>query len=141
MANRGEYLEHLATVPLLRSCSKRELQRVAQVADEVQLEAGRAVVTEGLPGNECYVVISGTATVSRAGVVIATIGAGDHFGELSVLDGGPRTATVTATSDIELLVIGRREFTALLEDVPGLNHKVLVNLAHWVRELDEHVYG
>ena len=86
-------------------------------------------------------IIQGTATVSREGNVIATIGAGDHFGELAVLDGGPRTATVTATSDLDLLVIGRREFTALLEDVPGLNHKVLVNLAGWVRDLDAHVYG
>ncbi|HEY5247586.1 MAG TPA: cyclic nucleotide-binding domain-containing protein [Dermatophilaceae bacterium] len=141
MANRREYLEQLASVPLLRSCSKRELERVARVADEVHLEAGRTVVEEGHPGNECYVIISGSATVSREGTVIAEIGPGDHFGELAVLDGGPRTASVLATTDLDLLVIGRREFTALLEDVPGLTHKVLVNLAHWVRQLDEDVYG
>jgi CRP-like cAMP-binding protein len=141
MVTRGDYLKQLATVSLLRSCNKRELERVARVADEVHLDSGRKVVEEGQTGNECYVVISGTATVSREGTVIATIGAGDHFGELAVLDGGPRTATVTATSDLDLLVIGRREFTALLEDVPGLNRKVLTNLAQWVRRLDEHVYG
>ena len=118
-----------------------ELERVARAADEVHVEAGRQLVEEGRPGNECYVIIQGTATVSREGNVIATIGAGDHFGELAVLDGGPRTATVTATSDLDLLVIGRRAFTALLEDVPGLNHKVLVNLARMVRDLDAHVYG
>jgi CRP/FNR family transcriptional regulator, cyclic AMP receptor protein len=141
MANRREYLDHLAAVPLLRSCTKRELERVARAADEVQLDAGRKVVEEGHPGNECYVVISGTAEVTRDGNVLAKIGPGDHFGELAVLDGGPRTATVTSTSDMMLLVIGRREFSALLEDVPGLSHKVLVNLAGWVRQLDEHVYG
>ncbi len=58
-----------------------------------------------------------------------------------MLDGGPRSATVTATTELDVLVIGRREFTALLEDVPGLNHKVLVNLAQWVRDLDAEVYG
>ena len=141
MANRADYLDHLASVALLRSCNKRELERVARAADEVRLEAGRPVVEEGRPGNECYVIIRGTATVSREGKVIATIGPGDHFGELAVLDGGPRSATVTATTDLDVLVIGRREFTALLEDVPSLNHKVLVNLAQWVRALDAEVYG
>lgn len=141
MARNSKYLEQLAAIPLFRSCTKRELGRVAQAADEVHLDDGRTIVEQGRPGNECYVILNGSATVTRDGTTLATIGAGDHFGELAVLDGGTRTATVTATSAIDLLVIGRREFAALLEDVPGLSHKVLVNLAQWVRRLDEHVYG
>jgi CRP/FNR family cyclic AMP-dependent transcriptional regulator len=141
MANRRAYLDHLASIPLFRSCTKRELERVAKAADEVQVVAGRAVVEQGHSGHECYVIIDGEAAVTRDGALIATFGPGDHFGELAVLDGGPRTATVTATTDLELLVIGRREFTALIEDVPGLSHKVLVNLAQWVRQLDDRIYG
>jgi CRP/FNR family cyclic AMP-dependent transcriptional regulator len=141
MASSSEYLDQLAAVPLFRSCTKRELTRVARAADEVHLDEGRAIVEQDRPGNDCYVILTGTAVVTRDGATVASIGPGDHFGELAVLDGGPRTATVTATSPIDLLVIGRREFTALLEDVPGLNHKVLVNLAQWVRRLDEHFYG
>ena len=141
MANRRAYLDHLASIPLFRSCTKRELERVAKAADEVRVEAGRVVVEQGHSGHECYVIIAGEAAVTRDGSSIATFGPGDHFGELAVLDGGTRTATVTATTDLELLVIGRREFAALIEDVPGLSHKVLVNLAQWVRQLDDRIYG
>ena len=141
MANRRERLDQLASVPLFRSSSKRELEKVAKAADEVIVEAGRVLVTQGEIGRECYVIISGEASVSRDGKEIARLGPGQPIGELAVLDGGPRTATVTALSELDLLVIGQREFSALLTEVPGLAHKIMVNLAERVRELDERVYG
>ena len=141
MANRRERLEQLSTVPLFRSCSKRELEKVARAADEVIVETGRTLVTQGEVGRECYVIVSGEASVSREGHEIARLGPGQPIGELAVLDGGPRTATVTALTELDLLVIGQREFAALLTEVPSLAHKVMVNLAERVRELDERVYG
>ena len=141
MANRRERLDQLASVPLFRSSSKRELEKVAKAADEVIVEAGRVLVTQGEIGRECYVIVSGEASVSRDGKEIARLGPGQPIGELAVLDGGPRTATVTAITELDLLVIGQREFSALLTEVPGLAHKIMVNLAERVRELDERVYG
>lgn len=141
MANRRERLEELASVPLFRSSTKRELEKVAKAADEVVVEAGRVLVTQGEVGRECYVIVSGEASVTRDGKEIARLGHGQPIGELAVLDGGPRTATVTALTELDLLVIGQREFSALLIEVPGLAHKIMVNLAERVRELDERVYG
>jgi len=141
MANRSERLEQLSAVPLFRSSSKRELEKIARAADEVIVEAGRVLVTQGEIGRECYVIVSGEASVSRDGKEIAKLGAGEPIGELAVLDGGPRTATVTALTELDLLVIGQREFSALLTEVPGLAHKIMVNLAARVRDLDERVYG
>ncbi len=141
MASQGTYLEQLATVPLFSTFSKRELTKVARAADEIEVVAGRAVVVEGKVGRECFIILSGDAVVSRDGKTIANFGPGDHFGELALLDGGPRTATVTAKTDLSLLVLGQREFLSLLEEVPGLSRKMLTTLAEQVRALDEHLYG
>ena len=141
MASQSTYLEQLSTVPLLSSFSKRELTKVARAADELHVKAGREVVVEGNVGHECFVILDGEASVSRDGHVIATFRAGDHFGELALLDGGPRTATVTATTDLDLLVIGQRQFLGLLEELPGLSRKMLATLAGQVRRLDDHLYG
>jgi CRP-like cAMP-binding protein len=141
MASQSTYLEQLSTVPLLSSFSKRELTKVARAADELHVKSGREVVVEGKVGHECFVILDGEAAVSREGHVIATFRAGDHFGELALLDGGPRTATVTATTDLDLLVIGQRQFLGLLEELPGLSRKMLATLAGQVRRLDDHLYG
>jgi CRP/FNR family transcriptional regulator, cyclic AMP receptor protein len=141
VASQTAYLDQLASVPLLSSFSKRELSRVARATDEIHVAAGRQVVVEGSTGHECFLIRTGEATVSRDGKVIAQLGSGDHFGELALLDGGPRTATVTADTDLDLLVLGQREFLALLEDLPALSRKILATLAAQVRRLDDHLYG
>jgi CRP/FNR family transcriptional regulator, cyclic AMP receptor protein len=141
MATQSTYLEQLETVPLLSSFSKRELSKVARAADEIHVKEGRDVVVEGQVGHECFVILNGEATVSRDGRVIATLRNGDHFGELALLDGGPRTATVTATTDLDLLVLGQRQLLGLLEELPGLSRKMLATLASQVRRLDDHLYG
>ena len=82
-------------------------------------------------------IVEGEATVAAQGREIATLGPGDAVGELALLDGGPRTATVIADTPIDLLVIGQREFAGLLDEVPGLAHKVMLNLADRMVELDE----
>ena len=141
MATRKDRLEQLSHVSLFSACSQRELEKVARVIDEVKLDAGRVLVEQGRVGHECYVIVSGKAAVSRDGVAIAVLGPGSPVGELAVIDGGPRSATVTASTDLDLLVLGQREFAGLLAEVPTLNHKILVALAGRVRELDERVYG
>jgi CRP-like cAMP-binding protein len=92
---------------------------------------------QGQPGREAFVIVDGRATVKVGDIEVATVGPGDHVGELALLDGGPRTATVTAATDMTVLVISQRAFFALLDDVPGLARKILGSLASMVRELDE----
>jgi CRP/FNR family transcriptional regulator, cyclic AMP receptor protein len=141
MAPQSSYLEQLATVPLFSAFSRRELTKVAKAADEIHVKAGRDVVVQGKVGHECFVILAGEAVVSRDGTTIAKFAAGDHFGELALLDGGPRTATVRAESDLDLLVLGQRQFLSLLEEVPALSRKMLTTLAGQVRQLDDHLYG
>jgi len=134
------YLEHLSQVPLFSSCSNRDLQKIAKASDEVSIDEERVLVEQDKPGHEFFVIIEGTAAVKRSDRKIATLGAGDHFGELALFDGGPRTATVVAETPLKVLVLGQREFAGLLDEVPGLSHKILKNLAIRIRELDAKIY-
>lgn len=141
MASRSTHLEHLAEVPLFTALSKRDLQRIAKATNEVTRPAGTVLVDQGDAGREAFVIVDGTATVTRNGRKAGILGPGDSVGELSLLDHGPRTATVTADTDITVLVLSAREFAGLLEEVPGLAQKLLGQLATRVRELDRQIYG
>lgn len=138
---RSSYLDQLGAIPLLSALSKRELQRVARASDEVEVPAGHELVRQGDVGREMFVIVEGSATVRRNGRKVATAGPGSAIGEMSLLDRGPRTATVTADTDCRVLVIGSREFSAVIEEVPSLAHKLLSTLAARVRDLDSKVYG
>jgi CRP/FNR family transcriptional regulator, cyclic AMP receptor protein len=138
---RQTYLNHLASVSLFSACSKKELQAVARASDEVDLPAGRTLCEQGSIGREAFVIVEGTAEVHRNKKKVATFGPGDCVGELALLDHGPRTATVTAATDIKVLVIGAREFAAIIDDVPPIAHKLLKSLAGQVRELNAKAYG
>lgn len=139
MASKA-YLDHLAGVSLFTSCNRRELQKIARAADEAEIEAGRTVVEQDATGHEAFVILEGEAQVIRNGAVVTTLGPGAAFGELAILDGGPRTATVVATTPLRLLVLGQREFGALIDEVPGLAHKLLTALARRIRELDQQIF-
>ena len=141
MVGRDTYLEHLASVPLFAACSRKDLQRIARASDEVQIPAGRTLMKQDDVGRECFVLVDGTVKVERNGRKVATLGPGAYFGELSLLDKGPRTATVTAETPITVLVLGPREFSAVLDEVPQLAHKLLTALAQQVRELDKKAFG
>lgn len=136
---RDAYLDHLATVPLFAACSRKDLQTIARASDEVQVDQGRVLVEEGQPGREAFVIMEGTARVDKGGTKVVELGPGDYFGELALLDGGPRTASVVAATPMTLLVLGQREFSGVIDAVPGLAHKLLATLAARVRELDERV--
>ena len=98
-------------------------------------------MAQGDVGRECFVLVEGTVKIERNGRKVASKGPGAYFGELSLLDKGPRTATVIAETPITVLVLGPREFSAVLEEVPQLSHKLLTALAQQVRSLDEKAYG
>lgn len=136
MARKDEFTKHLAEVPLFSACSSKDLAQVAKRAEDVRVEAGKVLVSEGSAGAEFFVILEGTAKVSRHGQDVATLGTGDFFGDLALLDRAPRNATVTADTPMELVVLGQREFSALIDEVPGFAHKLLAGLARRLRSYD-----
>jgi CRP/FNR family transcriptional regulator, cyclic AMP receptor protein len=126
---RNEKVELIKKVPLFAHCSKRELQEVAQLADEIDLREGKEMTRQGSRGREFFVLLEGSADVSKNGRRINTMGAGDFFGEIALVSDAPRTATVTATSPVRALVVTDRSFKRLMEDVPEIQSKVLTALA------------
>jgi CRP/FNR family transcriptional regulator, cyclic AMP receptor protein len=135
MAKDGK-LQHLAQVRLFSALNKKEISLIGRASDEIGASAGKVIVSEGSTGHEFYLILDGQAAVRRNGRRVAMLGPGQYFGELSLLDRAPRNATVIADTDVTLLVIGQREFDAVLETVPGLCHKLLQAMAHRLREED-----
>jgi CRP/FNR family cyclic AMP-dependent transcriptional regulator len=119
----------IAGVPLFSRLSKGELARIAQLADEVDLPAGKTLTKEGSRGREFFVLLEGTADVQRNRQRIATMRSGDFFGEIALVTDVPRTATVTTTSSVHALVITDRAFRELLRDSPAIQGKVLEAVA------------
>ena len=109
---------------------------IGKASDEVSVAAGKEIVTEGSTGHEFFLILKGEAAVKRNGRKVNTLGTGDYFGELALLSKGERNATVTAETDLTLLVLGQREFSGVLDEVPGLAHKLLVSMAARLREAD-----
>jgi CRP/FNR family cyclic AMP-dependent transcriptional regulator len=129
-------IELLSKVQMFSSLNKKELGLIARSADVVTVKPGTEIVTQGTPGHEFYLVVSGQAIVRRNGRKIATLGPGQYFGELALLDRGPRSATVTAETEVELAIISQREFLAVLNQVPAVAYKLLVSMASRLREAD-----
>lgn len=129
MLHRNEKVEWIRHVPLFAQCSKRELAQIAGIADEIDLREGKELIREGERGREFFVLLEGSAEVTKDGRRINTLGAGDFFGEIALVSNSPRTATVTATSPVHTLVITDRSFRRLLDDIPEIQRKVLLALA------------
>src|SRR6476646_4108361 len=141
MPARKQYLSHLRNVSLFSGCTDRDLSKIAKAADEVNIPAGYTLADQGQTGREAFIIVDGSATVRRNGKKVAVLGPGAVVGELSLLDHGPRTATVTTDTETTVLVIDQRHFLAVLDDVPSLSHKLLATLATSVREFDRQYYG
>jgi len=129
MLHKNKKIELIRQAPLFSKCSKKELEEVAAVADEIDLREGKELTVEGTPGREFFVVIEGTAEVRRNGRKVNEMRDGDFFGEIALISGAPRTATVTATSPVRALVVTDRDFRALLKRQPEMQLKVLEALA------------
>jgi CRP-like cAMP-binding protein len=138
---RDQRLAALAAVPMFASCTKRELQRLARAGDELDVPAGRKLVDQGATGREAFFILEGGATVRRGNRKIASLGPGDCFGELALLDHQPRTASVITDSPTKVYVLDSRHFEGVLDDIPGLARRLLAQLASRVRDLDAKAYG
>jgi CRP-like cAMP-binding protein len=125
---RDAKIELLKKVPLFAGCSKSELRELAKTADELDLRQGTVLTREGRPGREFFVLIEGTAEVSKKGKKIAELGPGDWLGEIALITDSPRTATVTATSPVDVLVVTDRRFRSLVETMPSIAMKVLASV-------------
>lgn len=138
---QDEKMEHLQTVPLLADCTGRQLREVARITEVIELPADAVLTRAGDPGDQFFFIVDGSARVEVPGGRTGRLGPGDFFGEMSLLDGEPRSATITAETAVRLLGIKRRHFMTLLREVPALTHKVLAILARRVRDLERSVSG
>lgn len=136
VARVSKEVGYLATVPLFSALSREELARVVQASEELDVAAGDELVTEGRIGREFFLILSGDAVVRRDGEDIAELGPGQWFGELSLIDQKPRSATVVAATDMKLLVLGQAEFAGLLNTVATMAAKLLRGMARRLREAD-----
>ena len=128
--------EVLRDVRLFEGCSDKELARIGALLTEVEVPEGRVLCKEGEPGNECFVIGEGKATVSREGTELATLSAGDVVGEMALLDQDPRSATVTAQTALKLFVLESREFWTVLSENPLVARKIMKNLAQRLRRAE-----
>lgn len=122
-------VERLKQAPLFEGLSKKELGEIARLTDDLQLEEGTVLCKEGSIGREFFVIVDGTAEVTRKGKKVAVRGGGDFFGEIALLTDTKRTATVKATTPLRCFVLTRRDFRRLLDESPGVERKVLTALA------------
>ena len=132
-------IARLAGIELFSELSAKELKRVASFMTPVNVKAGRDLTVQGTPGREFMIIAEGEASVRRNGRLIASLGPGDFFGELAVIAGVPRTATVTAETDMLVETLNRREFSSLLDESPRIAKKVLVGAVRRLHELEEGV--
>lgn len=138
---RGEKIEHLQRVPIFQECSRRQLQALARITEVLEVPAGTVLTRAGEPGSEFFLIVDGTARVEVSPEKQGRLAPGDFFGEMSLLDGGPRSATVVAETPVRLLVIDRKNFWTLLTEVPRLTQTLLVTLSRRVRQAEQSLKG
>jgi CRP-like cAMP-binding protein len=131
---KRELTELLEDVRLFSKCTARQRRTIARHAQIAELPAGVELVREGEPGDALFVIIDGTAVVQQGGEELNRVGPGAYFGELAILDGEPRSATVVADSDVRVAVIGIRMFRTLLREFSDLAEQLLIGLAGELRE-------
>lgn len=124
----GKKVDWLADVSFFEGFSPEQLQRVANLGDEVDVDAGTVLVDQGDPGLDCYVVVEGTASVLVAGEHIASIDEGSMIGEMALVDHRPRNATVVADTPMRLLRLKASAFRTLLDEMPKASERVMALL-------------
>lgn len=134
MATKKQIAESLADVPLFHRCTKRDLRTIVRHVEVVDIVEGTDVVTQGDDGETFFLILDGEATVTQDGKQTAVLGPNAHFGELSLLDPAPRSATVTTASDCTLAVLSVRMFRVLLRDMPQISAGLLGSLASQLRD-------
>jgi CPA1 family monovalent cation:H+ antiporter len=122
-------IDLIKSVPLFSSCTKKELEAIAAQADELTLPAGKTLTKQGDRGREFMVIVDGSAEVRKNGRRVNLLGSGDFLGEIALISGGPRTATVTTTSDVDILVLTDRAFRQLTKQMPSIHKSVVQALS------------
>jgi CRP/FNR family transcriptional regulator, cyclic AMP receptor protein len=132
-----EKLEHLKRVPLFSKLGRGELERLGQLADEVEVGLDSVIAQQGTVGHDFFIVLDGRVMVLDGRTPIRTLGPGDFFGEIALIESVPRTATVRAEGIVRLLVVGHREFHALMDEFPAVRRSVMDALAERLRRSED----
>lgn len=127
----------LAQVPMFSNLTRKELKQVAHLVEEISRPEGTLLAEEGETGREFFLILGGQADVMKGDTKVATLGPGNFFGEISLIDHGPRTATVKASTDISVLLLGVREFSSLLDQIPSIARRMLTHLCARLREAEK----
>lgn len=135
--NQDHKIDHLAEVPLLSGCSRKQLKAIARITEVREVPAGTELTRAGDPGDEFFVLVDGKARVEVSPRKRVHLKPGDFFGEISLLDGGPRSATVVTETPARLMVITRRDFARLLTEAPDLNRAVMAVLCKRLRQAEQ----
>jgi len=133
---QDDRIERLEAVPLLAGCSRRQLRAIARISEVLEVPEGTVLARRGEPGDHFFMILDGSARVEVSPRKRGTLDPGKCFGEMSLLDGGPRSATVVADTPLRLLVIKRRDFSTLLREAPELTESLLVTLSRRLRQAE-----
>ncbi len=133
----ADLVESLKGVPLFAAVGDKALGRLAKVMRESRFNEGDAITTEGRSGVGFFLIEDGNATVSLRGEIVRTLGPGDHFGEIALIDQGPRSATVTATTDLRCRGMAAWEFRSFVQEHPEVAWPLLETLASRLRDAEE----
>jgi CRP-like cAMP-binding protein len=131
----------LSKIWLFSTSSAKDLRLIRKALEEVTVPPARLLCEQGTIGQEFFLIVSGQASVKRNNRKVATLGPGQYFGELALLDRRPRSASVTSDTDMTLLVLGQRQFNGVLDSVPPLSRKLLSSMATRLREADDKAYN
>jgi CRP/FNR family cyclic AMP-dependent transcriptional regulator len=126
----------LALVPMFRTLSRKQLRALAGYCEVADFMAGHSIVRKGDPGEAFYVVLTGQAKVVSGKRFLARLLPGDHFGEIAVIDGGPRTASVVSETEMTLAILSRKDFRAAMKEDPDLAYHMMTELAKMFRRVD-----
>jgi len=136
MTNLDQRVELLRKVWLFSSCTDDELSRIAGLASPQEIDADTEIVTEGDPGEDFYIIVEGTAEARIGDDKVGDLDKGSFFGEMALIDGGDRTATVVATAPMSLLVLSRNDFNTMLSNaMPHIAPKLMQVMGQRIREL------
>lgn len=133
---KSQVAETLGDIPLFSGCTRNELNQLAAIVKEVDFSAGQTICKEGARGIGMHIVVEGDTKVQIGGRTRRKLGPGAFFGEIALLDGGPRTATVIADTDVKTLSVPQWEFKSMLEEHPTLALKMLEETCQRLRNAD-----